>query len=298
MISRTSDFLLRIFSCLVIAQTAPASYDVASIKPNHSGAMGEQIRFFPPSARVTMTNITVKRLIQNAYQLQDSQIAGGPGWISSEHFDIVANAEGVTNPTPPERWRMMRALLAFIFCVVVSGAASAADFYPSRPIRLLVPFPPAGITDLSGRIVAEGLRAKLEAQRTTCVLFDTPRYVRHLEAAFEEMWRRYCAGEKPASKRCPLRSSRRLRRVSPPERDSSSWSAPSDVSHRHKRWRSRHEVEKTGLNRYLSTSQTGPRKDSFRHEQDARCWFPSPRISGRAARPLRRSQPFDREPYI
>jgi uncharacterized protein (TIGR03435 family) len=110
--SRASDFLLRIFSCLVIAQTAPASYDVASIKPNHSGAMGEQIRFFPPSARVTMTNITVKRLIQNAYQLQDSQIAGGPGWISSEHFDIVANAEGVTNPTPPERWRMMRALLA------------------------------------------------------------------------------------------------------------------------------------------------------------------------------------------
>jgi tripartite-type tricarboxylate transporter receptor subunit TctC len=55
----------------------------------------------------------------------------------------------------------MRALLAFLFCVVVSGAASAADSYPSRPIRLLVPFPPAGITDLSGRIIAEGLRAKL-----------------------------------------------------------------------------------------------------------------------------------------
>ena len=34
------------------------------------------------------------------------------------------------------------------------------DSYPSRPIKLLIPFPPAGITDLSGRIVAEGLRAK------------------------------------------------------------------------------------------------------------------------------------------
>ena len=31
---------------------------------------------------------------------------------------------------------------------------------PSRPIRLIIPFPPAGITDLSGRLVAEGLRAK------------------------------------------------------------------------------------------------------------------------------------------
>ena len=38
----------------------------------------------------------------------------------------------------------------------------AADTYPSRPIRLLIPFPPAGITDLSGRIVAEALREKLK----------------------------------------------------------------------------------------------------------------------------------------
>jgi tripartite-type tricarboxylate transporter receptor subunit TctC len=55
----------------------------------------------------------------------------------------------------------MRRLLALLFCVVLSASASAADNYPSRPIRLLIPFPPAGITDLSGRLVAEGLRAKL-----------------------------------------------------------------------------------------------------------------------------------------
>jgi tripartite-type tricarboxylate transporter receptor subunit TctC len=56
---------------------------------------------------------------------------------------------------------MMRGLLALLFCVALSAATSAADNYPSRPIRLLIPFPPAGITDLSGRLVAEGLRAKL-----------------------------------------------------------------------------------------------------------------------------------------
>ena len=56
----------------------------------------------------------------------------------------------------------MRAFLTLLFCVVLSRtAASAADPYPSRPIKLLIPFPPAGITDLSGRIVAEALRAKL-----------------------------------------------------------------------------------------------------------------------------------------
>jgi len=54
----------------------------------------------------------------------------------------------------------MRALLALLLTSLI-GSAAAADNYPSRPIKLLIPFPPAGITDLSGRIVAEGLRAKL-----------------------------------------------------------------------------------------------------------------------------------------
>ena len=55
----------------------------------------------------------------------------------------------------------MRALLSFILCVLLSTAASAQT-YPSRQIRLIVPFPPAGITDLSSRLVAEGLRAKFD----------------------------------------------------------------------------------------------------------------------------------------
>ena len=55
----------------------------------------------------------------------------------------------------------MRGLLALLFCVALAVPTSAADSYPSRPIKLLIPFPPAGITDLSGRIVAEALRAKL-----------------------------------------------------------------------------------------------------------------------------------------
>jgi uncharacterized protein (TIGR03435 family) len=94
----------------LVAQ-APLAFDVASIKPNNSGAIGEQVRFYPPSGRVTMTNVTVKRMIQNAYQLQDQQIAGGPSWIVSEHFDIVANSDA-TNLSPMDRWMMVRALLA------------------------------------------------------------------------------------------------------------------------------------------------------------------------------------------
>jgi tripartite-type tricarboxylate transporter receptor subunit TctC len=53
----------------------------------------------------------------------------------------------------------MRTLLALLFCALLTSRA-AADTYPSRPIKLLIPFPPAGITDLSGRIVGEALRAR------------------------------------------------------------------------------------------------------------------------------------------
>jgi tripartite-type tricarboxylate transporter receptor subunit TctC len=36
-----------------------------------------------------------------------------------------------------------------------------AQGYPSRPITLMVPFPPGGLTDVVGRILAEGLRTAL-----------------------------------------------------------------------------------------------------------------------------------------
>ena len=99
-----------LFAALLLAQT-PTAFDVASIKVNNSGAVGEQVRFYPPSGRVTMTNVTVRRTIINAYQLQDQQLVGGPGWVATEHFDIVANSEA-TNLSPMDRWIMVRALLA------------------------------------------------------------------------------------------------------------------------------------------------------------------------------------------
>ena len=53
----------------------------------------------------------------------------------------------------------MRAILTALLWVTLSVAAQA-ESYPTRPIRLIVPFPPAGIADLSGRVIAEGLRVK------------------------------------------------------------------------------------------------------------------------------------------
>jgi uncharacterized protein (TIGR03435 family) len=74
------------------------AFEVVSIKVNHSGT--QQFGLGLPPGRMTATNVTVKRLIEFAYQdnrkslqLRDDQISGGPAWINSDRFDIDAKVE-------------------------------------------------------------------------------------------------------------------------------------------------------------------------------------------------------------
>jgi tripartite-type tricarboxylate transporter receptor subunit TctC len=54
----------------------------------------------------------------------------------------------------------MRTLVALLFAAL-AGTAAAQDAYPSRPITLIAPFAAGGSTDLVGRVLSEGLKAKL-----------------------------------------------------------------------------------------------------------------------------------------
>jgi tripartite-type tricarboxylate transporter receptor subunit TctC len=56
----------------------------------------------------------------------------------------------------------MRVLCAALSLVILAGAGGAeAQTYPSRPITLVVPFPPGGSTDAAARIMAERMRVPL-----------------------------------------------------------------------------------------------------------------------------------------
>jgi tripartite-type tricarboxylate transporter receptor subunit TctC len=53
-------------------------------------------------------------------------------------------------------------LIAFLSAAVIAGATSAEDVYPSKPITLIVPFPPGGVADIVGRPFAEALSRELK----------------------------------------------------------------------------------------------------------------------------------------
>lgn len=52
--------------------------------------------------------------------------------------------------------------LAAALLLVVSSVASAA--WPERPVRIIIPWPPGGSTDIVGRILAADLTNRLKQQ--------------------------------------------------------------------------------------------------------------------------------------
>jgi uncharacterized protein (TIGR03435 family) len=116
--------------------TAAPAFEVASVKPNNSGD-GRVLFANQPGGRFTATNVTLKLLIRNAYQLQDFQIIGGPSWITSDHYDIVAKAEDGLPPETPNANRtgpsrvqlMIRALLAERFQLVAHNENRELPIY-------------------------------------------------------------------------------------------------------------------------------------------------------------------------
>ena len=57
---------------------------------------------------------------------------------------------------------IIRSSIAF-FALVLAGSASAQQ-YPSKPVRIVIPFPAGGVTDIAGRLIAQRLSERLGQQ--------------------------------------------------------------------------------------------------------------------------------------
>jgi uncharacterized protein (TIGR03435 family) len=94
---------------------APATFEVASVKANKSGASQVTVNW---QGGVTMINVPLRAIVQFAYGINTpSRIIGHPDWTNVERFDILAKpaTEGAT----VEQMRpMLQALLADRFKMV------------------------------------------------------------------------------------------------------------------------------------------------------------------------------------
>ena len=111
------------------------SYDVASIKPEKSGSMMFRVLNTPDGFSATST---VQMIIRAAYGIEDNQISGAPGWVSSEKYDVEAKMDQATadklkklGPTQmePARQHMLQTLLAERFKLTVHRETKELPIY-------------------------------------------------------------------------------------------------------------------------------------------------------------------------
>jgi uncharacterized protein (TIGR03435 family) len=87
------------------------AFEVATIKPTDPNPNGRWIRM-QSANRFQAHNHAVRTLIAAAYDLSPQAISGGPAWVDSDRWDILAKTPGEVRPNLNEQMAMLRRLLS------------------------------------------------------------------------------------------------------------------------------------------------------------------------------------------
>jgi len=106
-------------------------FDAVSIRVNRSGEA--QIRYEAPTGRLNAINVPLRFFIRRAFDLPEARIVGGPAWLETDRFDIVATL-------PPDAdsdvmRRMMQALLAERFKLAARREVRELPVYSLARLR-------------------------------------------------------------------------------------------------------------------------------------------------------------------
>ena len=114
-------------AALIIGAGARAQeFEVASIRP--AGPDESRVFIGPgPGGGISVTNMTLKQMIQSAWHIMPVQISGGPAWIDSARYNVVAKSE--KKPEPEESMRMLQALLKDRFHLLIHSETKKMPVY-------------------------------------------------------------------------------------------------------------------------------------------------------------------------
>jgi bla regulator protein BlaR1 len=71
---------------------SPLTFEVASVKPSATDDRRTMLQI-QPGGGLRTSGSTLKMLLTFAYDVREFQVSGGPGWINTDRYDIVAKAE-------------------------------------------------------------------------------------------------------------------------------------------------------------------------------------------------------------
>ncbi len=95
----------------VMAADAKPAFEVATIKPSNPEAQGQGINV-NRSGDFTTRNTPLSELIKFCYGVHGKQVTGGPSWLESERFDILAKPDTPGMPNVNQLKSMVQKLLA------------------------------------------------------------------------------------------------------------------------------------------------------------------------------------------
>ena len=115
-IIRNGILLITLWVATLGAQSGAPAFDVVSVK--RSASTENNWAYGPrPGGQFVATNALIRPLIAYAYNVRDVQVVGGPDWLESRRFDIVAKTG--TGDVPFDRLReLLQSLLADRFKLV------------------------------------------------------------------------------------------------------------------------------------------------------------------------------------
>src|SRR6516162_2213668 len=126
--------LLALPVALILCATAygqgnekPAAFDAADVHVSSQHSIPDVTGGMLRNGRYTLQNATMLDLIRTAYDTEDDRIVGGPTWLESTRFDVIAKAPNET--TPDKANVMLRALLSERFGLTVHTGTKSMQAY-------------------------------------------------------------------------------------------------------------------------------------------------------------------------
>jgi uncharacterized protein (TIGR03435 family) len=144
---------------------AQAQFEVASIKPANPGPSFSS-GIATGHGRIDAENVTLKRCIVGAYAVSPAQVVGGPDWLDSDRFMILAKA-GHPTDSDAELMGMLRTLLADRFKLAVHRESRQREAY----VLEIAKGGPKMEKAAGGESVTNGSHGALLARNTSMDLF-------------------------------------------------------------------------------------------------------------------------------